>query len=240
MVNLSYRQDQILPTAEQLPSSDETPVDNQLQNDIPNLLLSLLATIWAERGDWYFGVDMAVYYNPDEEAIVPDGFLAIGVQRDSGARGRLSYLIWSEKVTPILALEVISERYNSEYEDRLADYQDLGILYYAIYNPFSGRRGRHKFRQKLEIYKLVKGKYKLVNGDGNWTWLPELGLGLGCENGEHIWEREWLYWYDSDGVRYATDAEMAVQERQEKLAERQQREKLEAYLRSQGIDPEQI
>ena len=89
MVNLSYRQDQILPTAEQLPSSDETPVDNQLQNDIPNLLLSLLASIWAERGDWYFGVDMAVYYSPDEEAIVPDGFLAIGVQRDSGTRGRL-------------------------------------------------------------------------------------------------------------------------------------------------------
>jgi len=248
MVNLSYLQDQILPTAEQLPSSDETPVDNQLQNDIPNLLLSLLASIWAERGDWYFGVDMAVYYSPDEEAIVPDGFLSIGVQRDSGTRGRLSYVIWAEKVTPILALEVISERYNSEYEDKLADYQSLGILYYAIYNPFSGRRGRYKFRQKLEIYKLVKGKYKLVNGDGNWTWLPEIGLGLGCEEGEHIgWAREWLYWYDCDGVRYATDAEMAVQERQEKLAERQeklaerqQREKLEAYLRSQGIDPDQI
>jgi len=38
---------------------------------------------------------------------------------------------------------------------------------------------------------------------------------LGCEDGEHIgWEREWLYWYDCDGVRYATDAEMAVQERE--------------------------
>ena len=64
--------------------------------------------------------------------------------------------------------------------------------------------------------------------------MPEIGLGLGCEEGEHIgWVREWLYWYDCDGVRYATDAEMVVQERQ-------QREKLEAYLRSQGIDPDQI
>ncbi len=33
---------------------------------------------------------------------------------------------------------------------------------------------------------------------------------------------------------------MAAQERQEKLAEHQQREKLEAYLRSQGIDPDLI
>ncbi|MDX2254570.1 MAG: Uma2 family endonuclease [Pseudanabaenaceae cyanobacterium bins.39] len=241
MVNLSSFQGQILPTAEQLPCSDETPVDNQLQNDIPNLLLSLLASVWAERQDWYFGVDMAIYYSPDEEAIVPDGFLALGVQRHNGTRGRLSYVLWSEQVTPILALEVISERYNSEYEDKLDDYQNLGILYYAVYNPFSGRRGRYKFRQKLEIYKLVQGKYKLISGDGNWTWLPEIGLGLGCEHGEYMgWEREWLYWYDRDGVRYATDAEMAAQERQQKLAERQQRERLESYLRSQGIDPDQI
>ena len=64
MVNLTYSKNCILPTAEELPSSDETPVDNQLQNDIPNFLLSLLADIWAGRDDWYFGVDMRI--NPDE------------------------------------------------------------------------------------------------------------------------------------------------------------------------------
>ena len=89
MVNLIYTKNRILPTAEELPSSDETPVDKQLQNDIPNLLLSILASIWADRDDWYFGVDMAVYYNPDEPAIVPDGFLAIGVKHDTGERDRL-------------------------------------------------------------------------------------------------------------------------------------------------------
>jgi hypothetical protein len=34
-----YNKNRPLPSAEELPSSDETPVDNQLQNDIPNLLL---------------------------------------------------------------------------------------------------------------------------------------------------------------------------------------------------------
>jgi len=256
MVNLTYPTNRILPTAEELPSSDETPVDNQLQNDIPNLLLSLLAFIWADRDDWYFGVDMGIYYNPDEPAIVPDGFLALGVKHDTGERGRLSYVLWEEQnIMPILSLEVVSERYNSEYEDKLADYQALGILYYAIYNPLSGRRGRFKNRQRLEVYRLIAGKYELLPIENNRVWLPEIDLALGYEQGEHIaWQREWLYWYNASGDRYLTANERAVNAEiiaaQERLAkqqiqeiadqERQQREKLAAYLRSIGVDPDAI
>jgi Uma2 family endonuclease len=212
MVNLSYNKNRLLPSAEELPCSDETPVDNQLQNDIPNLLLSLLAFIWMERDDWYFGVDMGIYYNPDEPAIIPDGFLAVGVKHDTGERGRLSYVLWEEAyIMPILALEVISEKYNGEYEGKLADYQTLGILYYAIYNPLSGRRGRFKNRERLEVYKLVAGKYELLAGENNRVWLPEIGLALGYEQGEHIaWVREWLYWYDQSGNRYLTAEERAM------------------------------
>jgi Uma2 family endonuclease len=211
MVNLSYNKNRLLPSAEELPCSDETPVDNQLQNDIPNLLLSLLAFIWMGRDDWYFGVDMGVYYNPDEPAIIPDGFLAIGVKHDTGERGRLSYVLWEEAyIMPILALEVISEKYNGEYEGKLADYQTLGILYYAIYNPLSGRRGRFKNRERLEVYKLIAGKYELLEPENNRVWLPEIGLALGYEQGEHIaWVREWLYWYDQSGNRYLTAEERA-------------------------------
>jgi Uma2 family endonuclease len=213
MVNLFYSKNRLhLPTAEELPCSDETPVDNQLQNDIPNLLLSLLAYLWAERDDWYFGVDMGVYYNPDQPAIVPDGFLAVGVKHDTGERGRLSYVLWEEGyILPILSLEVISEQYNGEYEEKFRDYQTLGILYYAIYNPFSGRRGRFKNRQRLEVYKLIAGKYELLPRENNRVWLPEIGLALGYEYGEHIaWVREWLYWYDESGNRYLTATERAM------------------------------
>jgi Uma2 family endonuclease len=209
MVNITYAKNRILPTAEELPSSDETPVDNQLQNDIPNLLLSILASMWADRDDWYFGVDMAVYYNPDEPAIVPDGFLAIGVSHDTGERGRLSYVLWEEQnIMPMLSLEVISESYGSEYETKFADYEALGILYYAIYNPFSGRRGRFKNRQRLEVYRLIAGKYELLPSENNRVWLPEIGLAIGYEQGSHLaWCREWLYWYDQSGDRYLTDRE---------------------------------
>jgi Uma2 family endonuclease len=227
MVNLTYNKNRILPTAEELPSSDETPVDNQLQNDIPNLLLGLLALIWANRDDWYFGVDMGVYYNPDEPAIVPDGFLAMGVEHNTGEKGRLSYLRWAENnIMPILALEVVSETYNSEYEEKLEDYQKLGILYYAIYNPLTGRKGRFKNRQRLEVYQLIDGKYELLPSNNNRVWLPEIELALGYENGEHIaWEREWLYWYDKSGNRYLTANERAIKAEaiahQERLAKQE-------------------
>jgi hypothetical protein len=155
---------------------------------------------------------MGVYYNPDQPAIVPDGFLAVGVKHNTGERGRLSYVLWEEGyILPILSLEVISEKYNGEYEEKFRDYQSLGILYYAIYNPFSGRRGRFKNRQRLEVYKLVAGKYELLPRENKRVWLPEIGLALGYEYGEHIaWVREWLYWYDELGNRYLTATERAM------------------------------
>ncbi len=234
MVNLLDLTNHHLPTAEELPCSDDTPVDNQLQNDIPNLLLGILGFIWANRDDWYFGVDMGIYYNPYEPAIVPDGFLSIGVKHNTGERGRLSYVLWEEQnIMPIMSLEVVSERYNSEYENKLADYQTLGILYYAIYNPFSGRRGRHRNRQRLAVYKLIAGKYELLPSK-NKIWLAEIGLSLGYEQGEHItWQREWLYWYDKFGNRYLTDHERA--KKSEHRADQ-----LEAYLRSLGVNPDEI
>ncbi len=267
-----------LPTAEELPDSDDTPVDNELQNLIPNLLLSLLKEIWAERTDWFWGVDMGIYYEPNIEepakskVIVPDGFLALGVPRFTTEDGRLSYVLWHEQVMPILVLETVSPKYNGEYDRKIAEYASLGILYYAIYNSLSGRRGLYKKHQALEIYKLVNGKYELMptlsplpidrEGNSRIIWLPEIGLGIGCEQTlQGGWQRDWLYWYDRFGVRYPTAEEKVMQERQARIEaeaviqqekqradqaqinsqqERQQKEKLADYLRSLGIDPDQI
>jgi Uma2 family endonuclease len=203
--------DRYLPTAEELPDSDETPMDDQLQNDMPYLLKSLLESIWERREDWFFGINMGVYYNPDEPAIVPDGFLAVGVPRHIGEMGRLSYVLWVEKIPPILALEVIAANYHVEYEEKFEDYQALGILYYAIYNPLSGEEGRHKQRNRLEVYKLIDGKYKLLPNDSNRIWIPEIGLALGYERANHYgWQREWLYWYNDCGMRYPTYEEQIL------------------------------
>ena len=83
-----------LPRGIDLPDSDDTPVDNENQNFLPNYLLFLLGEIWKERNDWYFGVDMGVYYPTAIDptvAIVPDGFLSLGVPRRCPSGPRLNY-----------------------------------------------------------------------------------------------------------------------------------------------------
>jgi hypothetical protein len=47
----------------------------------------------------------------------------------------------------------------------------------------------------LAVYQRVAGKYEFLPSENNRVWLPEIGLALGHEQGEHIaWVREWLYW----------------------------------------------
>ncbi len=235
-----------LPSAAELPDSDDTPVDNELQNRVPNLLDSILRLIWQERTDWFFGVDMGIYYAPDKPPIVPDGFLSLGVERFVFQNGRPSYVLWEEDgIMPSLALEVVSEHYRGEYDQKKRDYAQLGILYYAIYAP-SAHQSRRK-RDVLEVYRLEGGEYARLPGDRR-VWLPEVGLGLGRQEGTYgSWTREWLYWYDPRGNRLLAPEERAEQEsqraqqaEQQAEAERQRAERLAAKLRELGVDPESL
>ncbi|MBW4693508.1 MAG: Uma2 family endonuclease [Lyngbya sp. HA4199-MV5] len=228
-----------LPTDEDLPSSDDTPVDNELQNLIPNLLLTILATIWDDRQNWFFGVDMGIYYIPEPPyvPIIPDGFLSLGVERRKrGGRGRLSYVLWRENnVVPLLVLETVSETYNGEYDTKMAKYVELGALYYVIYNH-SRQRPNH---EPFEVYRLEKDRY--VKQSGEPFWMPEAGIAIGRGQGTYAaWEREWLYWFDENGNRYPTPDEQAAIAAQQAAHERQLREELLAKLRDRGIDPETL
>ncbi|OYD93624.1 hypothetical protein CDG76_16605 [Nostoc sp. 'Peltigera membranacea cyanobiont' 210A] len=223
---LNYDPLACLPSSEELPDSDDTPVDNELQDLIPGLLKAILAMAWPERMDWFFGIDMGIYYDPDLPPIVPDGFLSLGVERFYDENLRPSYVLWEEKKLPILALEVVSQTYRGEYSTKKAEYARLGFLYYVVYNPFRRRKPR------LEVYKLVNNTYELH--DGNPVWLPEIGLGIGMERGTYLGiPREWLYWYDRQWQRLLTPQEQAQQaeRRAQLLAER---------LRSLGIDPDSL
>ncbi|HBE33023.1 MAG TPA: hypothetical protein DD990_17320 [Cyanobacteria bacterium UBA11368] len=244
---LNYNLPRHLPSAEELPDSDETPVDNELQDLIPGLLKSILLILWADRMDWFFGIDMAIYYHPDKPAIVPDGFLSLGVERFYDEELRPSYVLWDENVVPSLALEVVSQTYRKEYTEKLAEYEAIGILYYVIY---SSRRRR---KPRLEVHKLVNGKYELQQG--NPVWMPEIALGIGYERGNYSGvTREWLYWYDAEGKRYLTPEEQVKQESQRALQAQQQAlqaqqqalqaqqrvEQLAQRLRELGIDPDRL
>ncbi len=203
-----------LPSSLELPSSNDTPVDNEDQNFIPNFLLFLLEDIWTERQDWFFGVDMGIYYNKKKPRppIVPDAFLSLGVERRK-PQGRLSYVFWEENdVIPILALEMVSDKYGGEYDKKLGIYTNIGVLYYLIYNP--NHYKRHQ-RTPFEVYKLINGQHQR-----QWVepyFMPEIGLGIGrSERVVRGINREVLYWYNALGERFES-AEEKFAEAQEKL-----------------------
>ena len=214
-----------LPTSDELPCSDDTPVDNEDQNLLPNYLLFLLQLIWADRQDWYFGVDMGVYHttgvNP-RVPVVPDGFLSLGVPRRRGNKSRKSYVMWEEDYTvPTMVLEMVSWSPGGEYDDKFAIYQKLGALYYVIYNPEYWQRDRH---QPFEVYKLVNGQYQLQIGEP--YWMPEAGIAIGRAQGLlGGTEREVLSWFDEQGRRYPSaeeQAQTALSQAQQAQVEAQQ------------------
>jgi Uma2 family endonuclease len=233
-----YQLPRYLPTADELPNSDDTPVDNELQELIPGLLKSILRMLWKGRMDWFFGIDMGIYIHPEQPPIVPDGFLSLNVERSFDENLRLSYLLWEEEILPILVLEVVSAKPGGEYTTKLDKYAELGVLYYVIYNP------KRRRKAKLEIHKLIQGNYELQST--NPLWMPEIGLGIGSERAEYDdLTREWLYWYDENDNRYPTPYEQIELERQrandaDRLIEqeRQRADRLAAKLRDLGIDPD--
>lgn len=243
---VQYNPLQYLPSATELPDSDDTPVDNELQNLIPNLLLAILAIVWSQRMDWYFGVDMGIYYLPGQfpqTPLVPDGFLSLGVERRKRDGGRLSYVLWEENnVVPVLALEVVSQTYGKEYDEKQRKYAQLGVLYYVIYNPEYWQRDEH---EPFEVYRLESGDYVRQLEP---VWMPEIGLGIGCAQGTYKgWNREWLYWFDQQGKRFPSPDEEAAslrqqlqQERQRAEQERQRAEQLVELLRQMGVNPNEF
>ncbi|WP_026098813.1 Uma2 family endonuclease [Kamptonema formosum] len=258
---LKYDSQMFLPSAEDLPDSDDTPVDNQLQHLIPGLLEAVLAMAWPDRMDWFFGVDMGIYYDPKQPAIIPDGFLSLGVERIIDQDLRLSYLLWEEKIVPILVLEIVSKTQRREGTTKKKKYAEMGVLYYAVYSP------RRRSKPRLEVFRLVDGSY--VGLQGSPVWMPEIGLGIGREQGTYQGiTREWLYWYDERGQRLLTPEERARQAehqarqaeqrasqaeqqadqagQQARQAEQEAREaqqlahRLAEELRRRGIDPDSL
>ena len=223
---------------EDIPESDETPVDSEDQNWIPNLLLAVLLLIWRDRFNWFFAVDMLILPRSGE-GIVPDAFLSLGVpRRPHEDRGRLSYILRNENdIPPIWVLEMVSQTYREEYTTKKDQYARLGVLYYVIYNP-AGHGPKQRESDPLEVYRLESGRYRRVPGDP--VWMPEIGLGIGCGTTESGGvEIPCLYWFDEQGNPYPFPEELIAQERLKAEQERLRAEQESARAEQESARAEQ-
>lgn len=76
---------------------------------------------------------------------------------------------------------------------------------------------------------------------GNPVWLTEIGLAIGHERGTYQGiKRDWLYWYDKQGVRYLTPEERAIAAEQRANTAEQRTQRLAQELRRLGIYPDSL
>jgi Putative restriction endonuclease len=187
---------------------------------------------------------MAFYYDPAQPrtAIAPDGMLSLGVAEAASDNLRSSFVLWQEKVIPLFAVEIVFKTAGGEKTKKFEIYQSVGILYYLVYSPLLKRKAR------FQLYKLIEGEYVLQSAGQEPYWMPEIGLAIGAE--KRVYGgigREWLYWYDENGVRYLAPMERADAEAQRadvaaaaRMAIEQENNVLRQRLRDLGIDPDSI
>ncbi|MEA5616595.1 Uma2 family endonuclease [Cronbergia sp. UHCC 0137] len=147
---------------------------------------------------------------------------------------RKSYTPNLEGDVPTLVMEFLSDQEGGEYSfkrtyppGRWFFYEQiLQVPVYIIFDPNGGL---------LEYYQLEDGHYELKQPDENGRhWIDTMGLFLGTWRGAKEGRTGyWLRWWDQDGNLLPWAVERIEQERKEK-------ERLMAYLQSQGIDPNNL
>lgn len=219
--------------------SDEPPLETDLHRNQIDLLIRLLKYWWQNRQDFYISGNLTVYYNIQQlksrDFRGPDVFVVLGTEK----RDRRSWAIWEEGGKyPNVVIELLSSSTaNVDKGAKKTLYQDVWRLpEYYWFHP-----------ETLEFagFRLTNGQYEAIQPtEENRLPSEQLRLALG------IHERQ-LRWFTADGEliplpeeaerqRADQERQRADQEQQRADQERQQKERLENYLRSQGIDPNQL
>jgi Putative restriction endonuclease len=154
---------------------------------------------------------------------------------------RRSYTPHAEGDLPEIVMEFLSHIDGSEYSVKRSFppgkwffyEQILQVPIYVIFEPEGGL---------LEFYRLRNNRYELVLPDSDGRhWIAAMNLFLGTWRGDKEGRSGyWLRWWDESGTILPWAVEQIEQERQLAEQERQQKERLVAYLRSQGIDPDNL
>ena len=205
---------------------------------------------------------------PEKGAEAPDWFYVPNVSPLLDGEYRRSYVMWKEFVAPLIAIEFVSGSGKEERDatppsetEKAGKFwvyeQAIRIPYYAIFDTW---------KDSLEVYHLFDNRYTKIQPNNRGHYLvPPMGVELGLKFENDV---AWLRWWDDTGNLLLTGDERAVEAEQKQvqaeqkqvqaeqkqvqaeqkqvqaeaiaLQERHQKEKLANYLRSLGINPDEI
>ncbi|MBD2144654.1 Uma2 family endonuclease [Sphaerospermopsis sp. FACHB-1194] len=257
-----------LPDHTQLPDSDGTFVKNFQEHPQSIVLTSSIEPILQKihpDGNYCIGQDSGIYWRltdpPEKGAEAPDWFYVPNVPPKLNGDYRCSYVLWKEFVAPLIAIEFVSGNGEEERDktppSETAKAGKFWVYEQAIRIPFYGIFEARK--ALLEVYRLVDGSYQKIqlNERGHFS-IPPMGVELGLIEDDGV---PWVRWWDDGGNLLLTGDERAIVEKQARLEaeeiaqqaklaqqqaeeiaqqERQKKEKLAAYLRSLGVNPDDI
>jgi Uma2 family endonuclease len=214
---------QLFPTVQVLPTMHDLPSDDPLEPGLPDEFHGLQPQLFAETlkltdyapNEIFCAFDLNLYYDPNNTLWHkrPDWFLVVGVSRMyRGQSSRSSYVIWDEKVPPVMVVEFLSP--GTEADDlgpfapkpvprtagrppgKFTVYEQiLQVPNYVVFDEETGI---------LRYFHLVNGQYQeqAIAAQNPRIWIPELNLGLGLWHGEfRALSQNWLRWCDAHSRR---------------------------------------
>jgi hypothetical protein len=154
-------------------------------------------------------------------AEAPDWFYVPHVSPLLNGDYRRSYVLWIEKIVPLIAIEFVSGN-GAEERDQTpigavdpktgkpkkpgkfwVYEQGIQIPFYAIYEVKEA---------SVEVYQLVNGRYaKIAPNDRNHYEIPPMGIELGIQYGQEDPPIPWLRCWDLKGNLLLTGEERAAQ-----------------------------
>ena len=237
----------VRPCLDHLVTEDDAPVDSMFSEKQQRLLTEPLYSSWDAGRLFLATANVGLFYAVRQPPLVPHILLSLDVEvpGDWLAKEHRSYFVWEFGKAPEAVVEIVSNTEGGETTDKMLKYAQIGILYYAIYDPAGAVQA-----EPVRVFVLRDKSYMPCSPE----WLPVLGLGLTLWQGPfENWDTVWLRWCDRQGRVIPTGAERANQERQRADQERQRAdqerqradqerlraEHLAAQLRGLGVTPEQ-
>jgi Uma2 family endonuclease len=219
------------------PDSDGKPMaDNTEQFSWIVLIKENLEILFADRADVFVAGDLLWYPIKSRLAspVAPDAMVAFG--RPKGRRG--SYKQWEENnVAPQVVFEILSPSNTAEeMEEKRAWYEKYGVEEYYQFDPESSGL------DQLQGWQRSGNQLVEIPQMNGWV-SPRLDIRFDLSQGQLL-----IYRPDGDLFlssielrrRVDTERECANAERERAETERERADKLAAYLKSIGVDPEQI